>query len=69
MGHRLLPPGPAGAHQVSNATDEPARVLILSTRQLPEIAEYPDSGKQGAFSREGFKMYMADSGVDYWEGE
>ncbi len=40
--------GPEGAHQVRNATDGPARILMLSTMLMPELVEYLDSGKAGA---------------------
>lgn len=41
-----FPIGPDGAHQLRNDKDatEPARILIVSTRNLPEIARYPDTG-------------------------
>lgn len=42
--------GDRGAHQVINHSDEPARILMLSTMIEPEIAEYPDSGKVGIFA-------------------
>lgn len=36
----------AGAHadRVSNASNEPARVLLVSTTNFPEIAEHVDTG-------------------------
>ena len=37
--------GRRGAHQVLNHSDEPARVLIVSTMIYPEVAEHPDSQK------------------------
>ena len=37
-----FPTGPGGAHGVSNDTDDPARLLVASTLQSPEVAEYPD---------------------------
>jgi len=37
-----FPTGPAGAHGVSNETDEPVRFLMASTLHSPEVAEYPD---------------------------
>jgi len=40
--------GPDGAHQIRNDSDEPARVLMLSSQSDPEICVYPDSGKVGA---------------------
>jgi uncharacterized cupin superfamily protein len=39
------PVGPRGAHQVQNNTDEPVRVLVVSTMVYPEIAEQLDSDK------------------------
>ncbi len=39
-----FPRGEAGAHRVTNPGPEAARVLIVSTMNLPEIAEYPDTG-------------------------
>ena len=47
---RLLREGPDGAHQVRNDSDEPIRVLIASTKQLPDAAVYPDSGKIGIWT-------------------
>jgi uncharacterized cupin superfamily protein len=40
-----FPPGAEGAHRVENDSDAPARVLIVSTMQFPDVAEHPDSGK------------------------
>lgn len=37
-------PGENGAHRISNAGPESARVLVCSTMDMPEIAEYPDTG-------------------------
>jgi len=60
--------GPDGAHLV-RATDEPARVAILSTKNEFGIAEYPDSDKVGVWA--GDKHYMLRRGahLDYWDGE
>ncbi len=38
------PAGRAGAHRLDNRTDEPARVLIVSTMHAPDVNEFPDSG-------------------------
>jgi uncharacterized cupin superfamily protein len=38
------PPGREGAHRVDNRTDEPARVLIVSTMKAPEINEMLEDG-------------------------
>lgn len=37
-------PGPGGEHRISNPGSEPARVLVVSTMEFPEIAEYPETG-------------------------
>ena len=37
--------GHRGAHRLENETDEPARVLIVSTMVMPEIVEYPEDGR------------------------
>ena len=39
-----FPRGPLGAHRISNPGGPPARVLVFSTMNLPEVAEYPDTG-------------------------
>ena len=66
-----FPRGPAGAHQVINGSEAPVRVLILSTLQMPEMVEYPDSGKIGARDAKGERLLMSRPGpqLDYWDGE
>ena len=65
--------GPTGAHQVRNDTDEPVRVLILSTKRQPDAAVYPDSGKMGVWSgnddADPGRLFRIADAVDYWEGE
>jgi len=63
--------GSEGAHQVSNRTDAPIRVLMLSSMQSPDLVEYPDSGKVGARSVTGERILMSRPGpiLDYWDGE
>jgi len=51
--------GKDGAHQVRNGTDEPIRVLMLSTLIQPDIVEYLDSGKVGARSVAGERILLA----------
>ncbi len=62
-----FPEGPGGAHKVTNRSDAPARVLLLSTKGQPVVWVYPDSGKLGVSSAEGF-FRLADA-VGYWDGE
>lgn len=66
-----FPRGDRGLHQVSNPTDVPIRVLMLSTMIVPEILEYPDSGKVGATSAADERLFLGRLGgaLDYWEGE
>ena len=66
-----FPRGEAGLHQVRNRTDVPVRVLMLSTLILPEVVEYPDSGKLAARNAKGerFVMTRPTGRLDYWDGE
>jgi uncharacterized cupin superfamily protein len=56
-----FPRGPDGAHQVTNPGEEPVRVLLVSTMNFPDIAEYPDTGAVLAMSAPGAgKAFPAD---------
>ncbi len=48
-----FPPGDAGAHQVVNPGPEPARVLMVSTMELPDVAEHVDAGNTLVFHESG----------------
>ena len=63
--------GKDGLHQVRNASDDPIRVLMLSTLIAPDLVEYPDSGKVGARSVGGERILLSRPGpiLDYWDGE
>ena len=37
--------GREGAHRVSNDAADPARFVIVSTMVMPEVVEYPESGR------------------------
>jgi uncharacterized cupin superfamily protein len=37
-----FPLGAEGAHGLKNETDEPVRILMISTLSSPEVCEYPD---------------------------
>ena len=67
----VFPRGKAGAHQLTNRTDAPIRVLMLSSMVRPDIVEYPDSGKVGARSVDGDRILLSRPGpiLDYWDGE
>ena len=66
-----FPRGKEGAHQVSNPTDAPIRVLMLSTLIAPDIVQYLDTGKVGARSVKGERIMLSRPGpeLEYWEGE
>ena len=62
-----FPPGPEGAHKVTNRTDRPVRVVMLSTKSPAAVAVYPDSGKVGVWPLG--EQFRLDGAVDYWDGE
>jgi uncharacterized cupin superfamily protein len=66
-----FPAGPAGAHKLTNRGEGTVRMLIVSTRNRPQVAVYPDSDKVGVFSDDpGMDiMVRRESHVDYWDGE
>ena len=73
----FIPPGPDYPHQLINTSARPLKYLSISTRESPEVVEYPDSGKYlamvsstpagaaPAFNR----MHRASDDLDYWDGE
>ena len=72
------PTGRRGAHRLDNRSEEPARVLVVSTMVAPEVNEYPDSGKVwarnfppgGEPSAEPVDIIARPSeSLDYLEGE
>ena len=66
-----FPEGPAGAHQLSNSTDEPCRVLLLSSKAPVAVVHFPDSGKVGLWTEAGgyHAMLRSEPELEYWEGE
>ena len=66
-----FPRGAAGAHQVRNATEEPVRILMLSTVIASEILEYPASGKLDTVSAKGEPILLTRYAepAEYWDGE
>ncbi|MEN3342712.1 MAG: hypothetical protein V7644_2116 [Actinomycetota bacterium] len=50
----FCPPGPDGLHTFTNPTEEPARVLAVSTNPSPEVVLYPELGKFGVATRHPF---------------
>jgi uncharacterized cupin superfamily protein len=70
-----IPPGPDYPHQLINTSSAPLKYLSISTQEMPEICEYPDSSKYLAYARPagpllgGGRMHRAESDLDYWDGE
>jgi uncharacterized cupin superfamily protein len=66
-----FPPGPAGAHKLTNRRAAPALVAMLSTKSRPAVAVYPDSGKLGVLAGEdeALQVFPRAAAVGYWEGE
>jgi uncharacterized cupin superfamily protein len=63
--------GPAGAHKVTNNTDETVRVLMWSTVLYPSVSVYPDSDKVGIWTKNKDIDMLVErkSKVDYFTGE
>jgi uncharacterized cupin superfamily protein len=67
----FFPKGPAGAHQLRNDGDAPARVLLWSTIVYPTATAYPESDKIGVWTGDHAEdvMVVRSSAVDYYHGE
>ena len=71
----FIPPGPEYPHQIINTSNAALKYLSISTRDSPEVVEYPDSGKYMATATRdgnayGFaRMHRKKDDVDYWDGE
>jgi uncharacterized cupin superfamily protein len=70
----FIPPGPEYPHQLINTSDAPLKYLSISTRETPEVVEYPDSGKYAALANKGDGSRLnvvqrARNSFDYWDGE
>jgi uncharacterized cupin superfamily protein len=57
-----FPPGRAGTHQIINRAAGPARVLVCSTNDLPEVAEQVETGLTVVLTDEYSRLYR--DGVD-----
>lgn len=68
------PPGPDHPHQLINTSGKELRYLVVSTMEYPDISEYPDSNKIGAYVTSvyggGFRaLYRKDDSLSYYDGE
>ena len=70
----FIPPGPEYPHQLLNTSDAPLKYLSISTRETPEVCEYPDSGKflamaQASNGHQFDVIQRPEASLDYWDGE
>src|SRR5947209_20496890 len=70
----FIPPGPEYPHQIINTSAAPLKYLSISTMEVPEICEYPDSDKflaEGSLDKATPFEVIDRRGpsLDYWEGE
>lgn len=70
----FIPTGPDYAHQIVNTSDAPLKYLSVSTRDTPDIVEYPDSNKFYASMRIDDRLafdvvHRRTDNLDYWDGE
>jgi len=63
----VFPEGEEGAHKVTNNGDEIARIAMISNKEEPSVAFYPDSGKVGVWPAG--KLFRLADEVDYFDGE
>ena len=65
----VIPPGREYPHQFINTSDAPMKYLSISTKERPEICEYPDSGKYLALATGFDAVQRKAASLDYWDGE
>jgi uncharacterized cupin superfamily protein len=71
----FIPAGPDYPHQIINTSDAPLKYLSISTKEVPEICEYPDSDKVmasgiGGAAGQAFGVIASRSpSLDYWDRE
>ena len=70
------PPGSDFAHQLINTGATDLSYLVVSTMEYPDISQYPDSNKIGAYANtagapgQSFRaLYVRDKTVSYYDGE
>ena len=69
----FIPAGPEYPHQIINTSNAHLKYLSISTKETPEIGEYPDSNKFLAYAAGQDVTFRVigrrDENLDYWEGE
>jgi uncharacterized cupin superfamily protein len=65
-----FPAGPAGAHEIMNRSDEPARTLLFSSARGLAVSVYPDSDTIGVWAGdENDLVFERGSAVPWAHGE
>jgi uncharacterized cupin superfamily protein len=66
-----FPPGPAGAHKLTNRSESRARTLMFSSSRVPAVSVYPDSNKIGVWPGDEVDdlVFRRDTAVPWSEGE
>jgi uncharacterized cupin superfamily protein len=67
-----FPSGPEGAHKLTGASEDPARVMMWSSTREPSVAVYPDSDKIGVWpgrEEDQLMLHRTDGQVAYFDGE
>jgi uncharacterized cupin superfamily protein len=68
----LFPSGPAGAHGLTNRSEEAARMLLVSNFAMPRAAVQVDSDKmmiRWASDLDDRRWFRIADATDYWDGE
>jgi len=61
-----FPRGPAGAHQIANKSEEPARLLVFSTMNVPEVTELLTTGTMFVSAEHGVRRtFPPDSAQEF----
>ena len=72
------PADPEQPHQIINSSDEELTYLALSSQEVADVMQYPDSGKYGVWygpsgdteAPDSFLVFARkETAVDYWDGE
>lgn len=71
-----FPVGEEGAHQIVNRDPDPARILIVSEMNSPDVVIRPESGKLSAFGRAPgssepgmHEVFFLGDAAEFWDGE
>jgi uncharacterized cupin superfamily protein len=64
-----FPLGEAGAHQISNRSEEPVTFLAVSSHGRPDVVVYPDSNKIGVRGGGLRAFFRREDAVDYFDRE